>query len=73
VAYQRGLSDHVPRMFYVDNANWGPRPLHMLKCWADYPGYDDFVRDKWVSFHVTGWGRYVLRRKLKMMKESLKE
>jgi len=73
VAYQRGLSDHVPLMLYVDNTNWGPRPLRMLKCWADYPGYEDFVREKWVSFNVTGWGGYVLRQKLKLMKESLKE
>ena len=41
VAYQRGLSDHVPLMLYVDNANWGPRPLRMLKCWTEYPGYED--------------------------------
>ena len=32
VAYQRGLSDHVPLMLYVDEVNWGPRPLRMLKC-----------------------------------------
>ncbi|XP_039683765.1 uncharacterized protein [Medicago truncatula] len=27
VAHQRGLSDHVPVVLDVDNANWGPRPL----------------------------------------------
>jgi len=27
VAYQRGLSDHVPIMLHVDDANWGPRSL----------------------------------------------
>jgi len=27
VAYQCGLSDHVPLMLHVDDANWGPRPL----------------------------------------------
>lgn len=48
VAHQRGLSDHVPLSLYVDAANWGPRPLRMLRCWAEFPGYDDFVRNKWV-------------------------
>lgn len=54
VAYQRGLSDHVPLVLLVDEANWGPRPLRMLKCWGEYPGYADFVKDKWGSFNVQG-------------------
>jgi len=45
----------------------------MLKCWADFPGYDDFVRNKWGTFDLHGWGGYVLRHKLKLMKMSLKE
>jgi len=73
IAYQRGLSDHVPVMLYVDDTNWGPRPLRMLKCWSDYPGYTDFVREKWVSFVYQGWGDFVLQQKLKKMKACLKE
>jgi len=30
VAYQRGLSDHVPVMLYVDDANWGPDRFECL-------------------------------------------
>jgi len=71
--HQRGLSDHVPLTLHVDEANWGPRPLRMLKCWADFPSYEDFVRNTWGSFHIQGWGGYVLRKKLKMMKASIKE
>lgn len=73
VAYQRGLSDHVPLFLHVDDTNWGPRPLRMLKCWADFPGYDEFVREKWASFNIDGWGGYVLKQKLKFLKNSLKE
>jgi len=73
LADQRGLSDHVPLVLHVDEANWGPRPLRMLKCWADYSGYSEFVHQKWASFSVLGWGGYVLKQKLKMMKTSLKE
>jgi exonuclease III len=65
VAYQRGLSDHVPLLLHVDEANWGPRPLRMLKCWSEYPGYAEFVCEK--------WGGYVLQQKLKLMKACLKE
>ncbi|KEH19396.1 DUF4283 domain protein [Medicago truncatula] len=46
VACQRGLSDHVPLILSVDEANWGPRPLCMLKCWSEYSGCEDFVREK---------------------------
>jgi len=45
----------------------------MLRCWSDYPGYADFVRERWLSFDIFGWGGYVLKCKLKLMKASLKE
>jgi hypothetical protein len=73
VAYQRGLSDHVPLVLMVDEANWGPRPLRMLKCWVDFTGYSDFLNQQWSSFDVHGWGGYVLKHKLKMIKINLKE
>jgi len=53
VAHQWGLSDHVPLVLHIDDANWGPRPLRMMKCWVDYHGYSEFVRDKLNS--LSGW------------------
>jgi len=73
VAYQRGLSDHVPLLLQTDDVNWAPRPLRMLKCWSEYSGYGDFVREKWGSIYCQGWGGYVLKEKLKLLKYSLKE
>jgi hypothetical protein len=32
VALLRGLSDHCPLQLSVDEENWGPRPVRMLKC-----------------------------------------
>jgi len=43
--FQCGLSDHVVVVLRVDEKNWGPRPLQMLKCWADFPGYAQFNRE----------------------------
>ena len=60
-------------MLHVDASNWGPRPLRMLKCWSELPGYAEFVREKWSSFSCQGWGGFVLQQKLKLMKASLKE
>jgi len=73
VALQRSLSDHVPLVLFMDEENWGPRPLQMLKCWADFQGYADFVRNRWGSFVLNGWGNYVPKEKLKLIKGSLKE
>lgn len=73
VALLRGLSDHCPLQLSVDEENWGPRPSRMLKCWQDMPGYNQFVKDKLKAFQINGWGGFVLREKLKFIKNALKE
>ena len=45
----------------------------MLKCWKNFSGYNDFIRNKWNSFQVDGWGGYVLKEKLRLIKLALKE
>jgi hypothetical protein len=45
----------------------------MLKCWRDVPGYNLFVKEKWGSLNCVGWGGFVLKEKLKVMKGALKE
>jgi len=45
----------------------------MLKCWSDYPGYVEFVRDRWSSFNIQGWGSFVLKQKFKLIKACIKE
>jgi len=45
MALPRGLSDHCPIVLTIDEQNWGPKPLRMLKCWVDVHGYFDFVKD----------------------------
>ncbi|GAU27940.1 hypothetical protein TSUD_146550 [Trifolium subterraneum] len=64
----RGVSDHCPLILSANEEDWGPRPSRMLKCWNLVPGYNKFVRDKWNSFQVNGWGGFVLKEKFKMIK-----
>jgi hypothetical protein len=45
----------------------------MLKCWRDVPGYSTFVKERWQALQVDGWGGFVLKEKLKLMKVALKE
>jgi hypothetical protein len=73
VARLRSLSDHCALVLAASEDDWGPRPSRMLKCWRDIPGYQLFVRDKWNSIQVDGWGGYVLKEKLKLIKAALKD
>ncbi|GAU32654.1 hypothetical protein TSUD_219040 [Trifolium subterraneum] len=72
-ARMRGVSDHCPIILSADEEDRGPRPSRMLKCWTLVPGYNLFVRDKWTSFQVNGWGGFVLKEKLKMIKAAPKD
>jgi hypothetical protein len=45
----------------------------MLKCWQELSGYKQFVLENWHSYQITGWGGFVLREKLKLIKSALKE
>jgi len=73
LASARGLSDHCLLQLCIDEENWGPRPVRMLKCWENFTGFNSFVREKWNSFQLEGWGGNVLKEKLKLIKLSLKE
>jgi len=59
-------------MLANDDENWGPRPFSMLKCWETFPSYNNFVRDKFKSFQLEGWGCYVLKEKNEACKIGLK-
>jgi len=73
MAVSRGLSDHCPLVLSIDTQNWGPKPVRMLKCWVDFLGYNSFVRDTWCSLQISGWGSFVLKEKLKLLKLALKD
>jgi hypothetical protein len=72
MALPRSLSDHCPIMLSVGVQDWGPKPFRMLKCWADIPGYVEFVKLKLQSFLIHGWSGHVLKSKLKLLKAELR-
>lgn len=71
-ASTRGVSDHFPLQLSIDEENWGPKPLCMLKCWEKFSSYKTFVRDQWNSFLVDRWGGYVRKEKFKLVKIAIK-
>ncbi|KAK2352376.1 DNA-(apurinic or apyrimidinic site) endonuclease [Trifolium repens] len=53
-AQLRGISDHCPLILSSNEENWGPRPLRMLNCWREVPGYQNFVKEKWQALQIHG-------------------
>lgn len=45
----------------------------MLNCWKFIDGYHCLVREQWLNWKVEGWGMFVLKEKLKLIKRKLKE
>lgn len=53
--------------------NWGLKPFRVLNCWFLHEGFAKFVEDEWGKINVHGWGAFVLKEKLKRIKEKMKE
>ncbi|GAU48313.1 hypothetical protein TSUD_405300 [Trifolium subterraneum] len=73
VSRMRGLSDYCPLVLAENEEERGPRPSRMLKCWKDVLGYNSFVKEKWKSYQVNGWGGFMLIEKFRMIKMALKD
>jgi hypothetical protein len=43
------------------------------KCWLEHPYFNNFVERSWNSFHVKGKKAFVVKEKLKLLKECLKD
>lgn len=67
--------DHCPVLMNIDEYWWkelGSRLTRTLKCWTNLPDYKEFMNDQWLSFQVDGWGGFVLKENLKLIKDRLK-
>lgn len=66
------VSDHCAMVLKIKETNWGPKPFCMLKCLEQMEGYEEFVKKGWSEFQVSGWKGYMLKEKLKGVKNKLK-
>ncbi|KAL8533767.1 hypothetical protein ACS0TY_009966 [Phlomoides rotata] len=75
-AYQKGLrrslSDHCPVALEIKVRDWEPKPFRLLNAWKSWPSFREFVMEKWNSYDISGWGGFVLKEKLKLLKADLK-
>ncbi|GAU33427.1 hypothetical protein TSUD_380630 [Trifolium subterraneum] len=67
----RDISDHCPIWLVCSNLDWGPKPFKFNNCWLEHPNFIPFVTETWKKLEVKGKKAYVLKEKLKRLKDSL--
>ncbi|GAU34402.1 hypothetical protein TSUD_217420 [Trifolium subterraneum] len=66
-------SDHYPIWLECNNRNWGPKPFKFNNCWLEHPDFIPFVKASWESMDIHGRKVFILKEKLKRLKESLRK
>ncbi|PNX95639.1 cysteine-rich receptor-like protein kinase, partial [Trifolium pratense] len=68
----RDISDHCPIWLSFSNLNWGPKPFKFNNCWLQHPDFFEFVKQTWENMDIRGKKAFVLKEKLRKMKDNLK-
>ncbi|KAL7265508.1 hypothetical protein ACSBR1_003311 [Camellia fascicularis] len=58
------VSDHCPILLMEDERDWGPKPFRFLNAWIIHPAFSKVVRKAWEESQITGWGGFVMLKKL---------
>ncbi|XP_020226818.1 uncharacterized protein LOC109808299 [Cajanus cajan] len=70
---QRDISDHCPILLKNASVDWGLKPFQTFDCWLDDSLFRETVVKAWRECQICGWGAFVLKEKLKVMKREIKE
>ncbi|XP_058726467.1 uncharacterized protein LOC131597819 [Vicia villosa] len=68
----RDISDHCPIWLCRDNCNWGPKPFRFNNEWFSFDAFIPFVEKEWSSLKVEGRGDFVLKEKIRLLKDKLR-
>ncbi|KAI5436841.1 hypothetical protein KIW84_023097 [Lathyrus oleraceus] len=69
----REISDHSPIWLKGSVRNWGPKPFKFFNAWVDHKEFLPFVSKSWGSMSFKGSVAYILKEKLKNLKNLLKQ
>ncbi|XP_058732644.1 uncharacterized protein LOC131604201 [Vicia villosa] len=69
----RDISDHCPIWIMSDKCNWGPKPFKFNNEWFSFDSFIPFVEGEWKSLKLEGRADYVLKEKLRILKDKLKK
>ncbi|XP_057432355.1 uncharacterized protein LOC130725120 [Lotus japonicus] len=70
---QRDVSNHCPLVLKCSHVDWGPKPFKTRNCWLLDPSFGEFVSSSWSNLSIKGWGAFVFKEKLKLLKHELKQ
>ncbi|GAU33402.1 hypothetical protein TSUD_20950 [Trifolium subterraneum] len=66
------ISDHCPIWLMCSNLNWGPKPFKVNNCWLEHSEFKLFVEKTWEKLNIRGKKAFVIKEKLKRLKEELR-
>ncbi|XP_058741336.1 uncharacterized protein LOC131613705 [Vicia villosa] len=69
---ERDISDHCPIWLEVGDLNWGPKPFRFNNQWFSHEAFIPFVKKEWLNLKLNGRGDFVLKEKLRLLKEKLR-
>ncbi|PNX62345.1 hypothetical protein L195_g052934, partial [Trifolium pratense] len=68
----RDISDHCSIWLMCSDFNWGPKPFKVNNYWLEHPEFKSFVANVWEKLNVKGKKAFVIKEKLKKLKEELR-
>ncbi|GAU37337.1 hypothetical protein TSUD_395180 [Trifolium subterraneum] len=68
----RDISNHCPIWLMCSNFNWGPKLFTFNNCWLEHPKFFEFVKETWENMDIRGKKAFIIKEKLKGLKEALK-
>lgn len=66
------MSDHCPLVLKIGGWDWGPKLSRFKNYWLENHKCKKVVEDSWNGQYARGWMGFVLKDKLKAIKEDLK-
>lgn len=70
---RRVFSDHVPLLLDCDEVAKGKSPFRFENMWLKESGFLKWVSSKWSSYVIVGDPCFKIAKKLKLLKDALKE
>ncbi|XP_058784155.1 uncharacterized protein LOC131658925 [Vicia villosa] len=68
----RDISDHCPIWIMTDHLNWGPKLFRFNNEWFSFDSFIPFVEKEWKSMKMEGRGNFLLKEKLRFLKDKLR-
>lgn len=72
IVLKRKASDHTTILLKEEVKDWGSKPFKFLSCWLKEKGFKEMAEEEWRSYKMDGWSGFVLKEKLKCIKEKIR-